>query len=294
MNTQLHCYGVTDIGCRRKQNEDQYLLSGLNHPIVANANHERSDSSSLVTNQTMLMAVADGLGGRKGGAIASELAVDSLGCFAQKNETNFRKTQSKNLQNLIRNGFETAGQTIRRLSDDHPTRNRMATTLTAALVRYPDLVVGHVGDSRCYLFRNNRLLRLTCDHTVAELYRERGELSNDEFENSPMHHVLWNCIGGDEKMFKVETSTTKLEVNDWILLCTDGLIRHVSDSDISVQIASSQSPQQLCKSLRALAIERGGNDNITIVACNWKQPWATQVQSEPNWKCLKAMPFSEV
>ena len=267
MMTQLNSFGITDVGCQRSANEDQYLLSELNQAIVANTNH-KSDSDSLVTDQTILMAVADGLGGREGGGIASELAVDSLGCFAQQHELDIRRESASELLEILCRGIESAAQTINLLSAVHSTKHLMATTLTAALIRYPDLMVAHVGDSRCYLYRNGRLKRLTHDHTVAELYSSQGQLDSQTASQSPMRHVLWNCLGGLEATFQVEKLHHRLNPNDWVLLCTDGLGRHVSDSEIEQIIGNNPSPRTVCKQLKEIAINRGGNDNLTIVACN--------------------------
>lgn len=270
MIAQINGFGVTDIGCRRPENEDQYLLSSLIEPVIAARDLDR-DSDSLVSNRLALLAVADGVGGNQGGAIASELAVEALGCFAQENELIIRHSEEAwELANLVRKGILEAEKVIDSLASSHLSKFGMGTTLTAALIRYPELVIGHVGDSRCYLFREGKLTRLTKDHTMAELYRETGELTEQQAENSPMNNVLWNCLGTAKDLrTEVETHVVNLEPDDWILLATDGLTAHVSDEEIQSELAQAECPRALGNKLKGLAIERGGKDNITIIACNW-------------------------
>ena len=274
MITQLNSFGITDIGCRRAENEDQYLLSELHQPIVADPSN-RTDCGSLVAEDAALLAVADGLGGHNGGAIASEIAVDTLGCFAQENEQEILHSgASWKLANLLRKGILNAASKIESLATSNANKHSMSTTLTSVLIRYPDLAVGHVGDSRCYLFRDGNLQRLTKDHTVAQLYHDkdksngRQSSSDSKVTASPMSHMLWNSLGGRSST-DVESHILTLKPNDWIILATDGLYRHISDSEIEESISQADCPRQLCTDLKQLALERGGKDNITVVACNW-------------------------
>ena len=286
MIAQINGFGLTDIGCRRPENEDQYLLSSLVKPVIA-ARDLDCDSDSLVSNRLALLAVADGVGGNQGGAIASELAVEALGCFAQENELVIRHSgEDWELANLVRKGILKADEVIGSIASRHWSKFGMGTTLTAALIRYPELIIGHVGDSRCYLCRQGKLAQLTTDHTIAELYRETGELTREESVTSPMSNVLWNCLGASNDMsIEVETHVATLEPNDWLLLATDGLTAHVSDEEIQAEITKAQNPRGLCDQLKRMAIDRGGKDNITIIACNWcirVDDNQSQIASRPN------------
>lgn len=267
---EINGFGVTDIGCCRSENEDQYLMSGFVEPKMAEHDLDR-DSHTLVSNRLALLAVADGVGGHQAGSTASATAVEALGRYAQENELVFRHSEAIwELANLVRNGILEADVAINALASSDLSRYGMGTTLTAALVRYPNLVVGHVGDSRCYLYRAGKLTRLTTDHTMAELYRELGELTGEEAESSPMNNVLWNCLGTNKHLStEIETHIVDLEPDDWILLATDGLTAHVSEQEIQSEIAKAKCPRVLGNNLKCLAIDRGGKDNVTIIACKW-------------------------
>lgn len=271
MIMEIHSCGVTDIGCRRPSNEDQYLLSGLGRTVVAD-NAAQQDSHTLTTNEVALLAVADGVGGHSGGAIASKIAVESIGYFAHQHELELRHSNELwRMANLVRNSVLYADEQIRQLSQTHPTRNNMATTLTVALVKYPDLIVCHAGDSSCYVGRNNQMTKLTNDHTVAEAYRMHAGANQRRQPNPAFKHMLWNCLGGQNRKLEVETHTLKLDVGGWVILATDGLTSLVSEQEMQQQRSSAKSAREFCHHVRKLAIERGGNDNVTVVACNWNK-----------------------
>lgn len=289
MSTQLFAHAATDIGCCRDENEDQFLLSSLSRPVVA-GHSEDTANHSLVAERTVVMAVADGLGGHQGGAIASELAVHSVGSYVQENEVQIRHSHSNwQLANTVRKAILSAESAIENVASNHSTRSKMATTLTVALIHYPELIIGHVGDSRCYLSRQGKLTQLTSDHTIAQAIREHGKVDSDESINPRFKNMLWNCLGGRRPTVKIETHVVELEPHDWVLLASDGLFGQLSDDIIQNEIEKARVPRHLCNSLKALALEKGGFDNITVLACNWQtsnqekgssRPISDQVENE--------------
>jgi protein phosphatase len=141
----------------------------------------------------------------------------------------------------------------------------LATTLTVCIVVYRWAYVVQVGDSRAYFFSSGRLRLLTRDQTVAQSLVDRGLMKKDRMDHSPFKHVLSSAIGSEEALPEV-TSFDISERGSLILMCSDGLTKHVSDEEIATCIRTLKSSEQCAKDLLALALDRGGNDNVTIIA----------------------------
>ena len=140
----------------------------------------------------------------------------------------------------------------------------MATTLTLAIGVWPWMYVVQVGDSRCYSYWNGELKRATRDQTMAQDLVDRGALPPERMAASPFSHVLVSAIGGEEA--KPEVSRIDIRKRGCvILLCTDGLTKHVSDQEIADRLRNVESSEQVCRDLLDLALERGGSDNITVL-----------------------------
>ena len=146
----------------------------------------------------------------------------------------------------------------------------MATTLTLCMGVWPWLYVVQVGDSRAYYFDGNKLNQVTRDQTIAQHLVDTGALPKERLNASPFKHVLSSAIGGEEALPAV--SRIDLRRSGTTFMCSDGLTRHVSDEEIEAHIRDMKSSKQLCESLLALALERGGLDNITILAARAPLP----------------------
>jgi serine/threonine protein phosphatase PrpC len=140
----------------------------------------------------------------------------------------------------------------------------MATTLSLGIVVWPWMYVVQVGDSRCYLYLDGQLRQITRDQTFAEEMVARGIFSAEDARLSPLAHVLSSAIGASEALPEV----TRVDVRTRgcvILVCTDGLTKHVTDLEIEARLERMTSAEQVSRDLLALALERGGTDNITLV-----------------------------
>jgi protein phosphatase len=146
-----------------------------------------------------------------------------------------------------------------------PERKGMGTTLTMAYLIWPRMYLVHVGDSRCYLFRDGTLRQLTRDHTVAEMCAEQGEMEAEEAESSRLSNVLWNFVGGDSDDLSPEVHRAELRRNDSLLLCTDGLTKCVEDAQIAERLAGGEPSDVVCQQLVSDAINEGAPDNTTVV-----------------------------
>jgi serine/threonine protein phosphatase PrpC len=145
-----------------------------------------------------------------------------------------------------------------------------ATTLTMVCIRWPRAYMIHVGDSRCYRLRNGELELLTIDQTMAQAMVESGALSPDQAERSALKHVLYSAIGGSRA--EPYTFATDLEWNDVMLLCTDGLTKHVSDAEIREALRNCTDAKATAEGLLQLVLDRGATDNTTVIVGRLRRP----------------------
>jgi protein phosphatase len=139
--------------------------------------------------------------------------------------------------------------------------SQMGTTLTLAYLRWPDVYIAHVGDSRCYVLRAGQLVQLTRDHTLAQQMRERGGGDN----LSHFDHVLVNAVGGSRERPEVEGQRIRLANGDRLLLCSDGLSGELTSAVIASLLGSARSPGEACHRLVSAALDAGGRDNVTTI-----------------------------
>ena len=224
-------FALSDPGRRRRRNEDSYVVS------------------------PPLFAIADGMGGAQAGELASRLAVEAMGGEAGSQG-------EERLATLIRE----ANRRVFARSHEDATASGMGTTMTAALVADDGTVtIGHVGDSRAYLLRGDRIEQLTNDHSlVAELVRT-GRLSAEEAETHPQRSVITRALGTDPEV-DVDVLTVQTEPGDLFLLCSDGLTTMVDDEEIRRTLEEGrENLEAVARELVGKANRGGGEDNITVV-----------------------------
>jgi len=222
----------TDTGRRRRRNEDAFLC------------------------EPPLFAVADGMGGAQAGEVASRLAAESL------------REQELGDLSALEQAVELIREANRRVyaySSENASARGMGTTMTVALVEGSIVTIGHVGDSRAYLLRDDQLTQLTQDHSlVAELVRS-GRLSPKEAESHPRRSVITRALGTDSDV-EVDVFSLRGQDGDLFLLCSDGLTSMVSDEEIaSLLVVARGDLDDAGKKLLAAANLAGGEDNITVV-----------------------------
>jgi serine/threonine protein phosphatase PrpC len=223
---------ATDPGRKRRQNEDAYVV------------------------RPPLFAIADGMGGARAGEIASALAAGAL------NDSDAQAGGEEHVKRLV----QEANRRVHERASNDPSTSGMGTTMTVALVEPSgEITFGHVGDSRAYVLRGDRLEQLTDDHSlVAELVR-RGELSASDAEVHPQRSVITRALGTDPDV-DVDAFTISPESGDVYLLCSDGLSDMVSGDEIEeVMRANRGSLDAIAKALVRAANRGGGDDNITAV-----------------------------
>jgi PPM family protein phosphatase len=200
MAIALEYAGKSDIGRVRKNNEDQFLIADLTKQLrVAQSSLSSDHLGGWTTGATgHLLVVADGMGGVAGGEIASGLAVETRSWYVARTMPWFYRYQDgreKELEAELVHAVEACQQTVADAAAESHF-NRMGTTLTMAYVLWPRLYVVHAGDSRCYLHRGGKFVRMTKDHTVAQKALDEGILTEEQAKTSVLGNTLWNCIGG--------------------------------------------------------------------------------------------------
>lgn len=245
----LTAFGLTDVGRKRKHNEDAYLLDA-----------ERG-----------LFVVADGMGGHAAGEVASRLTVESIQEFISGTEDDHDNTWPFGYNNRysvdgnrLSTAVERANEKVMRAVVNRPELKGMGTTVVAALFDEKRVTLVHVGDSRAYLLREAELRRLTDDHSWVQEQVNAGILSEEEARSHPLKNVVTRALGGGAHV-AVDLIEIPIGDGDRYLLCSDGLTGMVSDEEILEALSSTRTPEQIVRGLVDLANERGGVDNITAI-----------------------------
>ncbi|MBW7896046.1 MAG: serine/threonine-protein phosphatase [Opitutaceae bacterium] len=228
----IRAAALTDIGRVRRNNEDRLLIDA----------------------QLGLFGVADGVGGLPGGAEAATLVLESVtGGIRAAGET-------PDLTAIVRAANDAVYQLGRTLSPD----TGIGSTLTLGHIRGTDLQIAHVGDSRCYALRDDRLELLTSDHSVENEVRARRARGESVFFHEGNRNALTRCMGQPFTL-DVDIIDRPLRPRDRYLFCTDGITRLVDEPELADMLGKNEEPEPLLREIIALAIRRGGPDNATGV-----------------------------
>jgi PPM family protein phosphatase len=281
MSGNMDCCGATDIGMQRSNNEDQFLIADVSKSMRVYRTSLALDHQTRLFGSTKgkLLLVADGMGGHEAGERASQLVIDGIvdHTLNRLSWFMFNDCQSEEeFEEDLKHGLIACQRRIDREVAAIPSRRGMGSTLTLCYIVWPRMFVVHVGDSRCYLFRDGQLRQLTRDHTLATLNAEvkhGGSANAEDTDESEglMAHVLWNAIGGVGEDPHPDAQAMDLKVGDTILLCTYGLNKHLSKRQISEILARPAKTDELCKDLIDAANKAGGSDNVTVVISRFSE-----------------------
>ncbi len=227
--------GVTDIGLYRKRNEDHYYID--------------TDKG--------IFLVCDGMGGHKGGDVASQMAVETV-----RQSLNWEGPDDL-VPSLIKT-VQLANEVIYNKGQTDESLHEMGTTLTTAVILDQNMTIAHVGDSSLFHYRAGILKKITRDHTLAEQMRADGLLKQEDLKSNVYNHVLTRAVGVEDHV-EIDIYHQELAEGDWILLSTDGLTDLVKENEICAYLDSAHDPQATARALVELALSKGGYDNITIV-----------------------------
>ncbi len=264
---QVDVYGLTHPGKVRQDNQEHFLVSSLHKRMDVHLT-SLPDTSRLygeAERLALLAMVADGVGGRSGGEVASRLALEAVSQYAAESMDCYYTADPTDdqafTQALADAALHCHNDILKR--SDAVAGSGMATTLTLMLFVWPRAYLLQVGDSRYYLLRDGELTQISRDQTLAQVLVDDGVFSRTEASKSPLSNVLSSAIGGSETT-PVVTGIDQ----DWEyvhLLCSDGLTKHVSDERIAERLRSMTSAKQVCEDLLQDALDGGGSDNITVI-----------------------------
>ncbi len=218
----------------------------------------------------VLALVADGMGGALAGEEASRLTLEAIQADfvgeARGSEGLFDLPDDE-VTDKLRAAIRRANRAVMRRAAGHPEFQGMGTTVTLAFVRGGQVIIAHIGDSRAYLVSGGGgwLNQITDDHSFVEALMAAGHITPEQAAVHPMRNVLYRALGQVDET-DADLYVRALNAGDWLLLCSDGLTRHVSAEEIAAIVRDSDAPDQVAQRLVALANERGGEDNISVVA----------------------------
>jgi protein phosphatase len=251
MGHRLNIAGKSDVGRKRKNNEDFFM----------------------VDTDLGLMIVADGMGGHASGEVASRLATDFCSEQVKKALQTGHvpvffhvpadpKYDSRSI--LLGDCVKYANYAVYEAAQSNPQNKNMGTTLVAALWLDDKLAIAHVGDSRLYIYHDKKLIQKTVDHSFVQEQVSKGVLKPEDAEKSDLKNLLTRSIGNQQDV-EVDLNEVVLNKGDYVLICSDGLTKMVPDAKIEAAFQGNDDPNKIADQLIQLANDAGGSDNITAV-----------------------------
>ncbi|HUU13061.1 MAG TPA: protein phosphatase 2C domain-containing protein [Terriglobia bacterium] len=257
----VNVFGMSDMGRVRKNNEDNFVVCNLS---TGEASLVPSLRSHRLGPRGTLFLVADGMGGEASGEVASQICATTVPKRLYENLKSQERVSETNFVLMLREAVEFANQIIYQKAQANAAYRGMGTTTTAAVLFGPYLFVGQVGDSRAYVFRNEKLFQLTRDQTYLNYLAEIGAEVPEDPEKDSRKSILTQAVGSSENV-DVRVTYTKIRQGDLILLCSDGLYNMVKSPGIIEILKGAEPLQAKCKALVQKANEGGGTDNITLI-----------------------------
>lgn len=260
----------------RTNNEDHYLVARLSRSFESlMTNVPDGVLPTHVHESGYGMLVADGMGGMAAGEVASRLAIQTLVQIVLEVPDWILlvdELSAPELKTRVSEYFQEIDSEISKQQATDPSLAGMGTTMTLAYSLGSEAFVGHVGDSRAYLFRDGTTQQLTQDHTHVQRLVSAGAISRQQAATHRLRGVLTQAIGGQSGQLRVEVHRLQLRERDRLLLCTDGLTDMVPESSIAEALARERPAQQICQDLVDLALEAGGRDNVSVCLAHYGQP----------------------
>jgi serine/threonine protein phosphatase PrpC len=257
MTLAVEVAGKTDVGCVRRNNEDNFGYDS----------------------RYGIFVLCDGMGGQAAGEVASKIAVDTLleyfrhasqpdpGSNGHLNHTSTIAAKS------LADAIQLANRSIFEAGKGQTGRAGMGSTIVAALVRGRSLSIGHVGDSRIYLVRQGAIQQLTHDHSLVMEQVRLGYITQEQAEKSELQNVILRALGAENEV-EADVENLVAMPGDTLLMSSDGLTRHVHDQEILAIVSRCTSAEEACSQLIQAAKERGGDDNITCLLLRIvERPW---------------------
>ena len=256
---------MTDVGAVRSNNEDNLVFI-------------RPFDEDIRRKQGFLALVADGMGGHNSGEIASQMAADIVARHYYDHHDS--------VLNCLETAFDTANKAIFQKAGRDASLKGMGTTCTAVVLLNHQIYLGHVGDSRAYLLKNNRMIQLTKDHTYVQHLLDSGQITYEESLDHPQKNVITRAMGTSSALradfFQHEVS---FEADDKLLVCSDGLYEYFGPEEMK-GILQEQSAADAASHFIELAKKRGGHDNISVLIVQRQEPSSDQQEKKTGKRSL--------
>jgi serine/threonine protein phosphatase PrpC len=246
----------TDVGRARTTNEDACSVTELETGTLIDA--EGEDRTVSLGQKGVLLAVSDGMGGHQAGEVASALVLESL---QRELAQDAKGPLHKHLEDAVHRANRRVHNAAR--SAD---RHGMGATLTAVFIRGTEAFIAEVGDSRGYILRNGRLRQVTRDQSMVQMLVDQGVMTSQEAKKAPGKNVILQAVGLNPDV-RVAIGRLELRRGDRLLLCSDGVTNQINDDELR-EILTKSPPREACETMIALANERGGDDNETVIVAD--------------------------
>jgi protein phosphatase len=273
VRTEVAVAGRTHPGHVRPNNEDNFLAVRRHRGREILASSLPAELFPTADDHAFAFAVADGMGGKKFGEIASFLAMRAgfeLGAAEIKWPMKMNEREATELRQKAETLYGLINEALRAEVRESPALAGMGTTLTIAYSTGPELFVAHAGDSRAYLYRDGALRQLTRDHNLGQALVDAGAAAPGSKEALRVSHVLTSYLGGPDESLTIEVYHERLADGDRLLLCTDGLSDMVDDDAVAQALRDHPASDDACEALVARALDRGGKDNVTELVAAYR------------------------
>lgn len=281
--SDIDAYGLTHPGKVRKENQDHYFVGALARGVTVDGTSITEKGRAVLHPERMasLAVVADGVGGRAGGEEAARIAVQELvsKVSAFYHEAQYREDDDPEVfSRLLHDAALACHESLLKKAEKKGDQRSFATTLTLFLGLWPHAYILQVGDSRCYMYMDGQLTQISRDQTLAEELVANGTLTRTRAQETRWANVLSSAIGGEQATPVV----TRIQ-RDWgavLLLCSDGLTKHVPDELIAERMAraGATSSKDVAERLLQDALDDGGSDNVTVIVGRTLPPGEIEVE----------------
>lgn len=239
----MRAWGITHRGAVREENQDAFHLA-------------------LPSESLAFGVVCDGMGGARGGNVASRMAVE---CFTEQMLPELQPgLEEGTLRAMLTRAAEIANGALYLRSREDSALFGMGTTLVSAVVEENRALILNVGDSRAYRLAPGTVTRLTNDHSVVEDMVQRGKITREQARIHPQKHLITRALGAEETV-ECDLFSTAVAPGDFLLLCSDGLVNTVSDQELLYEALHGGAPENCCERLLQITLLRGAPDNVTVV-----------------------------
>ena len=240
-------WGVrSDIGKVREENQDAFMIEA----------------------ESGLFLVADGMGGHRGGALASQIVAEDLPVMIETRLNKLKVSSVRAVRSILKKAIAEENRQLRMEGTSEAGYKDMGATVVLALLRNARAYIANMGDSRMYLLRKGKLSQRSRDHSVISALLRQNEIGPEEVENHSARGQITRYVGMAEEALPYMRSF-QLKRGDRLLLCTDGLTDMLPDRDIAVILTDESDPQAVCQALVGAANAAGGHDNVTVVVVDW-------------------------